>query len=958
MRNAEAQRFALSTARGEGSRASKDRAFAREEDLCDIRNIELTRDFDKNGRGRNPRRYDSKRTPYEWQDVDDAEQADMITPVKSTYKSKAKAQKRREHDAQVDTMYVEPNDSFSRKNKVVERHAEDYASFRAEVEAGEVDPYAVPSYGVMADVSGIRAFADELMADSEKKEQRRRERKADADRKNDDYGASNSDCAERRESKPRTEKEQPVRQTAPKAREKQVKQAQVQEAVVTEKAPKRSFLAKIKEAVSTGKLSVERAETRTDYETRSNAQLTAGKLRWLTINAKKALSNLGYPYDAIDVSCDREQLCIVTDLLEALIKANLAAFGETAAKAKAPASEKKITVENVFDREEEPEKKVKLERRADRAEKVERGDKQNRFKDEEEPERGRQNRKDRQNERQDDDRFENANVRSRRRDDDYDRSYDRESLDDSGPDDDFDSKIAFWENMADAPEPSAERARGRDGKNDDYYDDDFDEWDGAESKKKSDRQRQETEAQSVCATPSNARVRSGKRGARSSESLEGNSNADRSTRRLDDRFGSSEERLEKASKSESKGKALETFGNLTLTKTTLRALQQMGYSEPTPIQAGTIPSIQTGVDVMGQAKTGTGKTAAFMIPIVEGVDQCERADGPLALIVAPTRELAVQICDEAKKIAKYRDLSIVACYGGTSILPQVEKLRKGADIVVGTPGRIIDLSNRGALTLTHARWVVLDEADRMLDIGFRPDVEKILRKTPSSRQTLLFSATLAPPVVRLAQQYMRDPEKFDFSQEDVSADTIEQFYLTVDQDRKFDALVRLIEEQKPRQAIVFCRTKRHVDMVGRRLTSEFADVEAIHGDLPQSKRDRIMRDFRAEKTRILVATDIVGRGIDVSSVSHIVNYDVPQYCDDYVHRVGRAGRMGREGVAYTLVTVEEGAELTRIEMRINRLLERVELTGFEAYSKPVADAEPPERKLVFGQTTHRFRHAL
>lgn len=361
---------------------------------------------------------------------------------------------------------------------------------------------------------------------------------------------------------------------------------------------------------------------------------------------------------------------------------------------------------------------------------------------------------------------------------------------------------------------------------------------------------------------------------------------------------------------------------------------------------------------MGQAKTGTGKTAAFMIPIIEAVAEREPQSGPLGLVVAPTRELAVQIRDEAKRIAKYHDLDIVACYGGKPIGPQVERIRRGVDILVGTPGRIIDLMKRGVLSLAHVQWVVLDEADRMLDIGFRPDVEKILRKTPNTRQTLLFSATLPPPVVHLAKTYMKDPEQHDFSMKDVSSDTIDQYYLTVDQDRKFDALVRLLETQDPRQTIVFCRTKRTVDMLGRRLARHFEAVEAIHGDLPQVKRDRIMSNFRAEKTKILVATDIVGRGIDVSTVSHIINYDVPQYCDDYVHRVGRAGRMGREGVAFTLVTAEQGAELTRIEIRINRLLERIELPGFEAYFNPVEDAPPPERKPVFGQSTRRLRRAL
>ena len=489
----------------------------------------------------------------------------------------------------------------------------------------------------------------------------------------------------------------------------------------------------------------------------------------------------------------------------------------------------------------------------------------------------------------------------------------------------------MWENMPDDDEEANPAAKTRDDESLNQWNDDFDEWDEVESKKKYARLQEDEEARPILQeTPKVANASAIKARAKRA--------------RQDDRLES---------------KPIDTFGELELKKPTLRALQHMGYVSPTPIQSGTIPSIQKGVDVMGQARTGTGKTAAFMIPIVEGVAESERCGQPLGLVVVPTRELAVQARDETVKIARYYDISVAACYGGKPIASQVEKIRKGVDVLVGTPGRIIDLANRGVLSLAKARWVVLDEADRMLDVGFRPDVERILRMTPSSRQTLLFSATLAPPVVRLAQMYMHDPEKFDFSCKDVASDTIEQYYITVDQDRKFDALVRLLEEQQPRQAIVFCRTKRHVDAVARRLVGKFPNVEAIHGDLPQTKRDRIMHDFRAEKIKVLVATDIVGRGIDVSTVSHIVNYDVPQYCDDYVHRVGRAGRMGREGVAFTLVTAEEGAELTRIEIRINKLLERKELANFEAYSKPQdSTAEERERKPVFGQRCARVRRAL
>lgn len=404
------------------------------------------------------------------------------------------------------------------------------------------------------------------------------------------------------------------------------------------------------------------------------------------------------------------------------------------------------------------------------------------------------------------------------------------------------------------------------------------------------------------------------------------------------------------------------FTKLGLSAVMLESLKVARYLEPTPIQQGVIPSLLQGKDVMGQARTGTGKTAAFSIPLIEMIEQTEPGEDPVALILVPTRELAVQVRDEAEKLSYGRDVRTTACYGGKPLAKQILRLREGADIVVGTPGRLLDLMNRGALSLRSLRWVVLDEADRMLDIGFRPDIEKILKRTPPDRQTLLFSATLPAPVVRLAERYMREPVILDFSNTGVAVETIEQYYITVDQNRKFDALVHLLKEQKPNQAIVFCRTKRGADRVGRMLGDHFDGLATIHGDLAQSLRDRVMSDFRGGRVKILVATDVVGRGIDVSGISHIINYDIPQFCDDYVHRVGRTGRMGREGVAFTLVTAAEGTELTRIEMRIDRLLKRAELPGFETFSKPVDTSapvvDPAEAKPVYGKPIRKIRRAL
>jgi len=381
-----------------------------------------------------------------------------------------------------------------------------------------------------------------------------------------------------------------------------------------------------------------------------------------------------------------------------------------------------------------------------------------------------------------------------------------------------------------------------------------------------------------------------------------------------------------------------SFRTLGLSPATLAAVDRAGYSVPTPVQAGLIPRALAGVDVLGQARTGTGKTASFVLPILERMmADPGRGGGIRALVLVPTRELAVQVRDEFEKLAHGTRIHCVAVYGGKPIKGQIDKLAKHPAVVVGTPGRVLDHMSRGTISLSPLEIVTLDEADRMLDIGFRPDIEKILRRCPESRQTLLLSATVPPPVAKLATRYMRDPEILDFSTNEISVETIEQFYFTVDPTRKFELLERLLEREKPRQVIVFCRTKRGTDKIYERLSRrrgwQPGEVACIHGDLAQNVRDRVMKQFREGSVRVLVATDVVGRGIDVSSLSHIINYDIPEFCDDYVHRVGRTGRMGREGVAYTFVAPDEGPQLTRIEMRIEKLLKRDEIAGFEAFDR-------------------------
>jgi ATP-dependent RNA helicase DeaD len=372
-----------------------------------------------------------------------------------------------------------------------------------------------------------------------------------------------------------------------------------------------------------------------------------------------------------------------------------------------------------------------------------------------------------------------------------------------------------------------------------------------------------------------------------------------------------------------------TFDSLGLSDVMLDALEAAAYEYPTPIQAGLIPLALKEIDVVGQARTGTGKTASFAIPILEKLQLKHDIHHPQALVMVPTRELAVQVKDEIVKLSEGRRVHCVAVYGGKPIRQQIEKLRRGVHVIVGTPGRVLDHLARGTVDFSKLRFVVLDEADRMLDIGFRPDIERILKRCPHSRQTLLLSATVPPPIAKLAERYMRDPQTINFSPKDIAVETIEQFYFTVDPQRKFDLLLRLMTREEPRQAIIFCRTKRGTEKIFQRLSKKFDGVACIHGDMNQSARDRVMTAFRAGKVKTLVATDVVGRGIDVSSISHIINYDIPSFCDDYVHRVGRTGRMGREGVAFTFVAPDEGPELTRIEERINRLLKRDEMKDFE-----------------------------
>jgi ATP-dependent RNA helicase DeaD len=310
-----------------------------------------------------------------------------------------------------------------------------------------------------------------------------------------------------------------------------------------------------------------------------------------------------------------------------------------------------------------------------------------------------------------------------------------------------------------------------------------------------------------------------------------------------------------------------------------------------------------------------------------------RGRGPQAIILAPTRELVQQIVAESQRLASGTDVAICGIYGGEPIEKQLRALVRGVDIVVGTPGRVIDHIERKTLYLGDIMHVVLDEADRMLDIGFRPDIERILRRVPDPHQTLLLSATISDDIRKLAQRYMYQPVELNLSKDEPSVETIKQHYVTVDHDRKIELLLHLLDEDQPRQCIVFTRTKRGADKLADRLRGRVKGVATIHGDLAQTVRNRVMQGFRDGTINVLVATDVVGRGIDVNDISHVINYDIPDDPENYLHRIGRTGRMGKDGVAYTFVGPDQGEPLTAIELLINKTIPSFRPEGFEAHRR-------------------------
>jgi len=352
------------------------------------------------------------------------------------------------------------------------------------------------------------------------------------------------------------------------------------------------------------------------------------------------------------------------------------------------------------------------------------------------------------------------------------------------------------------------------------------------------------------------------------------------------------------------------FSSLVQSPDVKRAIADLEWEEPTPVQEKVIPLAMQGFDVMAQAQTGTGKTGAFAIPIVSKLQRNKRIQ---CLVLAPTRELAVQVAEDFADIAKYSNLKMVAIYGGQSINVQVDKLRKGVEIVVGTPGRLMDLMRRGELSFDEVQYVILDEADRMLDMGFIDDIEWILQRVPKRRQTMLFSATLPVAIRELAQRYMHQPREVIISQDTLTVEATEQSYINVGRKNKLWALCRILDMEKPALALVFCSTKRMVDMLSHKLRAYGYSADAIHGDLSQAIREKVMAKFKAGKLRILIATDVAARGLDIEGITHVINYDIPENPGDYVHRIGRTARAGHTGKAITFVTREEQHLVKAIE---------------------------------------------
>lgn len=395
------------------------------------------------------------------------------------------------------------------------------------------------------------------------------------------------------------------------------------------------------------------------------------------------------------------------------------------------------------------------------------------------------------------------------------------------------------------------------------------------------------------------------------------------------------------------------FKELGLDHDLLKAIAQSGFEEATPIQAETIPLVLAGKDVIGQAQTGTGKTAAFGLPILQNIDKADRRIQ--ALVISPTRELAIQTQEELYRLGQDKKIKVQAVYGGADIRRQIRQLSEHPQIVVGTPGRILDHIGRHTLKLQNLKVLVLDEADEMLDMGFIDDIEKIVEQMPTARQTLLFSATIPASIMRLTNKFMHEPVTVKIKAKELTADTVEQYYVRAKDYEKFDVMTRLFDVQDPDLALIFGRTKRRVDELTRGLKARGYRAEGIHGDLTQQKRMSVLRQFKSGQLDFLVATDVAARGLDISGVTHVYNYDIPQDPDSYVHRIGRTGRAGHKGVSVTFVTPNEIEYLHTIEdLTKKRMLPMKPPTAEEALMGQISSGLETIKAQVEANDTEKY----
>ena len=383
-----------------------------------------------------------------------------------------------------------------------------------------------------------------------------------------------------------------------------------------------------------------------------------------------------------------------------------------------------------------------------------------------------------------------------------------------------------------------------------------------------------------------------------------------------------------------------------------RGIEDLNFSEPTPIQRSAIPVALAGRDVFASAPTGSGKSAAFGIPLLQKLLE-RRSDRITALVLTPTRELAQQITQHFRQLAKHTKLTITPIYGGVAMEPQIKAMRRGTDVVVATPGRLIDLMQRSEACLSNVAIFVLDEADRMLDMGFLPDVKRIIAKLPADRQTLCFSATLGSSVVQLARNFLRDPVRINLAPSTTPVETVTQWVYEVEPHRKTDLLVDLLKDGRVFNAIVFTRTKSRAERVAGALMRNRVDAERIHGDRSQAQRSRALEAFKKGRHRVLVATDVASRGLDIVDLGHVINYDVPAEPTDYIHRIGRTARAQRSGDAITFVSRDEAGSFARIESAIGTPLKRSEHGFMETASPQALAVQPQTRRRTFQRRRRR-----